>query len=225
MKYAVSLFLFLFALFALAIYFIVQAYDWPVRVISCYGNLGAEHQAALQKIILPWIRTQPFIKLDLIPLQQAIGSLSFAHQVRLQKIWPHTLRIEINTEEPVALLNQKNALNRYGELLYIDTLTQQNSFLPKFFSTEKNSFALLSYFQQINQLLIPTRLNLLTLQYDLQNGWQLTLNNHLKLILGQKEILTKCRRFVKVYPKIFKQTFKKAPTIDLRYNSGLAISW
>ena len=56
-------------------------------------------------------------------------------------------------------------------------------------------------------------------------SWRLWLNNGVKLNLGRKDIGIRVQRFIDLYPEIKNSSDKEVDSVDLRYDTGLAVSW
>jgi len=83
----------------------------------------------------------------------------------------------------------------------------------------------LSMLQQGDAILEALSLYITQLHPNLDNDWQMTLNNGMNLQIGEHQPLTRLQRFVTVYPKVFATSKKAAKNIDLRYPNGMAVRW
>jgi cell division protein FtsQ len=84
---------------------------------------------------------------------------------------------------------------------------------------------MLQHFKDINRLLQPLHVRILTLELTPYFTWKLRLDNGMMLQLGHKDILTRLAHFVKVYPKIVGSRVADIEYVDLRYPNGVAVRW
>ena len=68
-------------------------------------------------------------------------------------------------------------------------------------------------------------LTLTSLALSERFSWQLWLDNGIRLNLGRKDKAKRVQRFIDVYPRMEQRADAQVDTIDLRYDTGLAVSF
>lgn len=74
-------------------------------------------------------------------------------------------------------------------------------------------------------MLAVNRFNLVSLALSERFAWQLWLDNGIRLNLGREDKAQRVQRFIDVYPRLEKPEGAQVDAIDLRYDTGLAVSW
>ena len=73
--------------------------------------------------------------------------------------------------------------------------------------------------------LLANNLSLKAAAMSARQGWQLVLDNDVRLELGRKDNEKRIARFIELYPILQQQTDKRVDYVDLRYDSGGAVGW
>ena len=74
-------------------------------------------------------------------------------------------------------------------------------------------------------MLKVNNLELTSLALSERFSWQLWLDNGIRLNLGRKEKAKRVQRFIDVYPRMEQRADAQIDVVDLRYDTGLAVSW
>jgi len=85
--------------------------------------------------------------------------------------------------------------------------------------------AALDFYQQMSIILQTIGLSIITVELNSNDSWVVGLSNGISLQLGDENVLTRLRHFVKVYPVVFTSTHKQAQSVDMRYENGMAVAW
>jgi cell division protein FtsQ len=80
-------------------------------------------------------------------------------------------------------------------------------------------------FKTFKELFAINDIELSSLVLSERFSWQLWLKNGVKLDLGRKDIALRVQRFIDLYPEIKNFSDKEVESVDLRYDTGLAVSW
>jgi len=80
-------------------------------------------------------------------------------------------------------------------------------------------------FKQFDEMLKVNALTLKSLALSERFSWQLWLDNGVRLNLGRKDKAKRVQRFIDVYPRMEKRADAQIDAIDLRYDTGLAVSY
>lgn len=142
----------------------------------------------------------------------------------VRKQWPDTLQVYVVEHHAVAIWNSDLLLNQSGEVFEAssDKLTEQ---LPQLYGPEGSEFEAWVAFKQLDDMLRVNNLKLTSLALSERFSWQLWLDNGIRLKLGRKEKAKRVQRFIDVYPRMEKRADAQVDVVDLRYDTGLAVSW
>lgn len=204
------------------IHYVHQTDKFPVTTVVVQGVPDAS-QVQVQNIIQSGIH-KGLLALNLQELQFALEKLPWIESTEIQRLWPDKLKITIVPREIVAYWNDKYFLNKYMEVvpIYSDAVIPEN--LPRLYGPDANQVKAGYYYQLFSQALAPINLFIIQLQLANNGDISLLLNNGIKIQLGQQHVLTRLRRFVKVYTSIFaEQKDVSGDVVDLRYPSGMAL--
>ena len=115
-------------------------------------------------------------------------------------------------------------LNQHGDVFQANStaLTDQ---LPKLYGPEGSEQEVWRVFLQLHAMLRLHEFNVISLALSERFAWQLWLDNGVQLNLGREQKAKRIQRFIDVYPKIYRPDNAKISKIDLRYDTGLAVSW
>lgn len=196
----------------------------PVTEVIVVGApLGSQH--TVQTIIQHEL-DKGLITINLQQLQRDLEQLPWIDSVELQRVWPDKLKVTIDSQAVLAYWNDKAFLNKNMQTvpLFADIAIPEN--LPKLYGPIGSQVKLGFYYQKLSELINP--FNLFIIQVTLADNadMSLILNNGIKIELGHQQILTRFKRFVKVYSKVFGgQKDLAGDAVDLRYPSGMAVLW
>lgn len=182
-------------------------------------------QSTIQTIIQHEL-DKSLVVINLRQLQLALEKLPWVDYVELQRVWPNKLRVVLVPQEVLAYWNDKDFLNKNMEVIpeFIGMAIPEN--LPRLYGPAGRQVKVGYFYQKFTQIIAP--LNLAIIQLDLANNGDISLmlDNGMKVRLGQQHLLTRLKRFVKVYAKVFGgQKDLSGDSVDLRYPSGMAVVW
>ena len=153
-----------------------------------------------------------------------LQNLPWVASAQVRKVWPDTVNIIINEQIVSAIWNDAGLLNKKGVVFaavkdYNGALDQ-----PKLYGPAGKQRQLLWVLGELGEVLQPLNIGIAQLKMTRLISYQLVLRNGLVIYLGHKNILTRLKQFVRVYPKIAGSA-AQVNYIDLRYSSGMAVNW
>jgi len=196
---------------------------FSIQTVRVQGNLTSGEQSSVKQLTQSFLPANLF-SIDMDALQKSLLQFPWLVQVDVRRVWPNQLMIQIRKPVLVAAWNDQEYLNEYGEIL-TNTVDIASNDLPQFYGQDKDAFKMLSYYQSMNEILKALKLSVTTITLSMDGDWKITLNNGMKVELGDEDVLTKLARFVKVYDKVFNSHGKAAKSVDLRYAHGMAVQW
>jgi len=202
---------------------LVDKKDAQIKHLVVRGNPKYTEETAIIKAIKKADLTS-FFELDVKHVQHLVQALPWVSSVSVRKQWPDTIRVYVVEYEPVAYWNSDLLLNKKGEAFQAssDKLSED---LPKLYGPEGSEEEAWVAFKQLSEMLKLNSLTLNSLALSERFSWQLWLNNGVRLNLGRKDKAKRVQRFIDVYPRLEQRINKQIDTVDLRYDTGLAVSW
>jgi cell division protein FtsQ len=143
--------------------------------------------------------------------------------IKLNKIWPDILNVEIIEQVPAAQWEDKALINPEGDVFYVPSETFPKG-LPILFTEEEQVPELLEMYEKMRVILSPIHANITRISASDREAITLTLDNGTQMLIGRKDPLPRLQRFVKVHPRISRPG-RHAETIDLRYEHGISVKW
>jgi len=195
---------------------------FPIKKIKVVTSFIHIDPKKIQQIISPYTKNG-FFAFQSQGLAKELMLLPWLYNVSIQKLWPNVIEITFKEQTAFAEWNGSALLNPDGDIFYPpkDTFPEN---LPKLSGKNSEAKNILQTFLEMNKLLKPLKYSISELRVDDENTWYLTLNYDLNLLLGQKDVLSRLKLFITIYPKI-KHEKKKPTIVDLRYKNGVAIKW
>lgn len=191
----------------------------PIRHVKLI-SLG-EHvdTSNLKKQIKPEIKG--FFSTDVMKLKQAVAGIPFVDEVVVKRLWPDTLLLSLKEVRLVAYWGKAGVVDAKGNIITAKMKYKPN--LPVFNGPEGQAGSMVETYEGINQLLIPLKLSICTLNLNPRRSWEITLCNGTQVFLGRKDILAHMRSLAMLWPKLTRSSPKIIDAIDLRYSNGLAV--
>jgi len=160
---------------------------------------------------------------DLQQLEQRLQEIPWVQTIKLRRVWPDRLRIEIKEHRAIAIWNSEKLINEYGELFSPAEISGFGN-LPELSGPDQQLQKLLVTFQELQQLLTGIELQLKVLNLNHRYSWSLVLSNGIKLQVGRKNLIERVERFIALYPLLQRESKLAIEKIDLRYDTGLAVT-
>ena len=224
-------------LFFLAVIYTLQycgfkLYKWltneqslPLTSLILTGHKEHVPEDAVRAILIAQKDKLNFFTIEIAQIQQQIEALPWVYSASIRKRWPDTLKIHIVEQPIVAIWNDHELLNRFGEIIDADPKTALHS-LVALYGEDNASNDVLETYIKIKQLLKVNNFKIASLKSDRRQSTDVGLENGIGLRLGQEQKLNRIQRFLSVYPLIEKKyDISTINYVDLRYDTGFAIGW
>ncbi|HFE39328.1 MAG TPA: cell division protein FtsQ [Gammaproteobacteria bacterium] len=132
------------------------------------------------------------------------------------------MRIDIQEQQPVAILKDTGLLNLDGKVFTRNT-TSYKEILPVFVVAKGYAPEAVKQYKKNKDILQKDGLQVRIYYYDERKSQSIRLTNGIELVLGRKDVEDRLQKFVKAYDAYLKHD-KAIKKIDLRYTNGLAVS-
>ncbi|MCA1804029.1 MAG: FtsQ-type POTRA domain-containing protein [Xanthomonadaceae bacterium] len=86
----------------------------PMRQLQIEGTLRYLSEAELQARVVPHVRGG-FFNVDVVAIQRAAQELDWVDRVSVRRVWPDTVRLHVQEQQPVARWGDGALLNPRGE--------------------------------------------------------------------------------------------------------------
>lgn len=209
---------------AVAIYQQLQSVlSQPVDRVAITGTLQHVDKNVLIEQLKPMLNGG-FVLLDLDAIRKQLEQEPWIDQVRVVRRWPNQVLVDIREQQPIARWGQAGFLNHRGQLFEPKVVPKVNS-LPLLDGPSGESEQVMNNFRSLTELLRQRNLQLYSLLLDERGNWVAVLEGDVKITLGQDQIMSKMRRFMRSYQHALVADFERVESIDMRYSNGLAVAW
>lgn len=211
----------LFCIFVFSLNKVKETRYFPVNTVKIYGVEHVDRQE-IQHLVRPLV-SNGFFAVDVSIVKERLLQLPWVAEAAVRRVWPDQIIVQLIEQHPLARWNESSLLSTRGELF-----VPQGGYplaLPTLVGPEGQQMVVMDYLLKINAVLLPLHIKVARLELTSYDTWNLTLDNGIKLILGQKDILTRLDHFVKVYARVVGSHASDVESVDLRYSNGLAVRW
>lgn len=193
----------------------------PMTSILISGTRHHVSDQALQSALSKVPQSANFFTLDVKRVQQQIEALPWVREVRVRKQWPNKLRVYLQEQQPVAIWNHTQLLNRQGNV-FDAPVSQVAQPLVKLNGPKEFIGEMIGAWHQMGKIVTTKSLHISEISLSDRRSWRLKLSNGIQLRLGQRDRMKRLQRFLNLYDQLHPEKMAYA---DLRYNNGLAIGW
>jgi len=197
--------------------------NFPIKNVKIFATYDHVEQKPLQKIVSSYL-DNGFFYLNVIGLKQQLLKLPWVYAVSIQRQWPDTVTINVAEQHPILQWGTKALINPEGTVF----TPPPSSFpkdLPIIFGPQEKEPEIFALYQKMLLTLEPLDLVIKQLVLKSHHHWEIILNNNTIVYLKEAEPITQLELLASLYRKVTAEHDKPPKSIDLRYQSGLAIKW
>jgi cell division protein FtsQ len=194
--------------------------DQPIRVVRVEGSLSLAEQQAIQTVCHEAL-VAGVLSIDLEELTERIYDLSWPRDVRVRRLWPDALLIQVEREPVVAVWGSNAFLTSAGKVVHLHEWDAAT--LPRLsaeFSTPRQT---MQTYQLLQEQLRPSGLVTRALQENALGEWLLTLDNGISVALGNQFLPERVERFLLLYHRVLAERMPEPAYVDTRYENGIAV--
>lgn len=193
----------------------------PVRLIAVEGELHHHSSRLLQQTLTERL-DGGILTANLLDLKAAAEELPWVGRVRLRRVWPDQLVVEVEEHRPIARWNADGLVTAGGVVFRPRTGTLPAG-LPRLVGEDARAPELARrYLQWRDELMLIGQL-IETLELDARGDWRISLIMGTELRLGTTAIEERLARFIANAPQLERVGLPRV--IDLRYSNGFAVQW
>ncbi|HHJ1110257.1 TPA: cell division protein FtsQ [Proteus mirabilis] len=210
----------------------IQVVNWmkdanrlPISKLVLTGERHYTTNDDVRQAILSLGQPGTFMTQDVNIIQQQIERMPWIRQVTVRKQWPDKLKIHLVEYVPFTRWNDTHFLDREGRIFSLPTRLETQGNYPLLYGPQGSEKMVLAGYLAMRDQLLASNLKLKAASMSARQGWQLVLDNDVRLELGRKDTEKRIARFIELYPILQQQTDKRVDYVDLRYDSGGAVGW
>ena len=183
-----------------------------------------------------------FFSMNLSQTRDAFEAAPWVRQVNVKRVWPNELHVDIEEQEPLALWNENQLLNGWGEVFTANrAVVDERVELPQFYGPEGSAALLVQRYAELGQWFEKLGLAVEQLTLNERYALQAQLSNGVTLVLGRDpgaetadpqagvpgavSFGERIERFVRNWPQAAAQLEgQTVERVDLRYPNGFAVT-
>jgi len=198
-------------------------YRFPLSVVKVTGDFRYLQKQQLQAAVAPHAQGN-FFTVDVEAVRSAAAALPWVYKASVQRIWPATLHLRVEEQQPIARWGEHGLLNRYGEPFYPEQADVVGD-LPRLAGPDGQETRVLESYQRMARTLAGLGLRATRLELDQRRAWHLQLAGGIRLELGRADAWKRLQRFTVAYPNVFAERLAELQRVDLRYSNGFSVYW
>lgn len=202
------------------------------KVVESVSNQRVEHvniegdiNYVSERDVLAAVNSYISESLLLVDMQQIkveLERMPWIRAVTIRREWPDTLVLNVTEEKAIARWGEASLLNQDGMIFTPDSIVglEQLAILS---GPEGSEHDVMEQYQLFNQLLYQRGLKIAELNQNERGAWSLMLANGVEIHVGSSDVMTRMRRLVAFIDPLFMDRMSAIESIDLRYDSGIAV--
>jgi cell division protein FtsQ len=194
--------------------------DQPVRVVRVEGVMSQAEQDAIRAVLADGL-TGGVLSIDLDDLTARIFGLSWPREVRVRRLWPDGILVQVEREPLVANWGEGEFLTSAGKIVRLPGHVEDS--LPLLSATLSTPLQTMQTYLLLQEQLRPSELVVQSLAENSLGEWLVTLDNGISLALGNRELSERLRRFLLLYHRVLAEHVPEPAYVDTRYENGLAV--
>lgn len=195
---------------------------FPINSLTIKSSYQYVSRKQIQQMIAPYL-SQSYLVFSEKNLAQDIKKNSWVEDVKIRKIWPDSVVVQIFERFPVAFWNNM-LLGDKGDT-FVAEKAKMTASLPRLFGPQDQQKDVLHIYEKLSKLLKIEDLFIAKVWLHENQSWTIGLNNGVMIRLGKSDLENRIHRFIEIYPKLFAASFDQVASIDLRYSRGIAVKW
>mgnify|MGYP001183707569 FL=1 len=217
-KITLLVYIFIFLLSFFVIIQLLARADFPIKEISIKGEYQHIDKEQVDLIANEYIDGN-FFSINLEHTRKAFKKLAWVREIAIRRKWPDALVVTIEEHKPIARWGRIGLVNSHGEIF--NAATQED--LPIFIGYKRFAKNITSKYMKMNKILSKELMQVGTISLSERLSWEITTDNHVRVILGKSNIIRKLTLFTDNYQNILAELKNRIEYVDLRYKDGFSV--
>jgi cell division protein FtsQ len=182
-----------------------------------------------------------FFTVNLDDTRELLEAVPWVRHARIRRVWPNTLRVQLEEQQPLALWNENQMINTWGEAFSANQgELPDDAGLPHFHGPDNSERLVVQRYAELARWVAPLNLHVQEITLSPRYAWSVELSDGLSLSLGRdpaadiadphgragaQPFAARIERFVHAWPTLTRRMDGRAiNSADLRYANGFAIT-
>ncbi|TDO99051.1 cell division protein FtsQ/DivIB [Marinomonas balearica] len=195
---------------------------FAVKSIEIAGDLINADRQQLQ-FAYSVLLGESLLTLSLERAESVALSPEWVESVRIRKVWPDKIVVEVSEHKPIAHWNSRQVITSNGEVI----APKNGEILPlaNLEGPDASSQIALDQFGLMSQMLSNSKLRIKELVLEERGAWNIKFQNGVYVKLGRDKVLERLQRFIAVYKSDLSGKIKNILLVDARYPHGVSVQW
>ncbi|TSE24470.1 Cell division protein FtsQ [Tepidimonas sediminis] len=201
---------------------------WTLRKLIIEGDVAHQNAVTIRALVLPHLRGT-FLTLDLQAVRERFEALPWVREARVQRQFPHTLRVTLREHEPLAWWGERGGgrlVSVQGAIFDADPDEPAADGWPVLAGPPEEAEALVAMLRRVAPLVQRLGRDVERLELNPRGSWRLVLDGEAPLELGRgdDEALQRLAGFVTTHAALrARYGARDIVAADLRYPNGYAV--
>ncbi|MTW21998.1 FtsQ-type POTRA domain-containing protein [Allochromatium palmeri] len=193
----------------------------PIRVIQVEGEMHHHSSQHLQDRLTERLHGG-ILTADLVDLKRAAEDLPWVGQASLRRVWPDTLRVQVQEYRPIARWGLDGLVTADGVVFRPQGGTIPSN-LPMLEGDDKRAPEVTARYLKWRDALERIGHGIQRLSVDPRGDWRIELVSGAELRLGTISVEERLARYLKSASQL--ESAGRPLTVDLRYSNGFSVKW
>ncbi|WP_353172244.1 cell division protein FtsQ/DivIB [Paracandidimonas soli] len=185
--------------------------------------------------------TGNFFAIDLDDVRSVIETAPWVRRTQVRRVWPDTLLVQIEEQQPLALWNEDQMINTWGEAFSANQgELSDDAHLPQLSGPANSEQLVVQRYAELARWFAPLSLSVTEVALSPRYAWDVALSNGVTLNLGRDPaadaadlqgrsgalpFAARIESFVQAWPVLAQRLgHRQISSADLRYPNGFAIT-
>lgn len=197
--------------------------DQPVARLHIEGQLQRVSPAEIDAAVRPLLDAS-FVQVDLDAVHAAVIALPWVGRVRVERVWPATVRLRVWERLPVARWGEDRLLDADGSPFAPDG-REVPAQLPQLSGEAGNAAVVLAMYRQLAARLDHTAFALAGLNQDARGDWTGRTASGIELRFGRGDPSRALDTLLGPATRALADRMEEIEHVDLRYTNGFSVGW
>jgi len=182
-----------------------------------------------------------FFTISLDGMRDLLETVPWVRHARVRRVWPDTLRVQLEEQQPLALWNEDRMINTWGEAFRANQGELPDDLnLPHFNGPDNSERLVVQRYAELARWFAPLSVNVKEITLSPRYAWSVELSDGTRLSLGRDPaadvadphgrsgalpFALRIQRFVQAWPLLAQRLEGRSiASADLRYANGFAIT-
>ena len=195
-----------------------------LTLLTLGGHLQHVDPVAVRDAVLPELGSG-FFNTHVERIGAAVHALPWVAEADVRREWPHTLRVDIVEEVPVARWGSDGLMDAQGRV-FVHSLDKAYASLPQLSGHDETAAAdVLAQYNTLSALVTARGIAIVSLSVDARGAATLELDDGVEVRLGREDAAGRLARFSAVALPALSAKLTAVAYVDMRYTNGFAVGW